>query len=73
MKKSRRTRLTGHVARKGDMRDAYGVFVRRNEGKIPLEDQRKLEDNMKMDIQEMGWGRMDWTDLARVEVGGGHW
>ena len=57
--KSRRTRWTGHVASNGDMGDAYRVFVRRNEGKIPLEDRRKLEDNTKMDIQEMGWGRMD--------------
>jgi len=55
------------------MRDAYRVLVRRNEGKIPLEDQRRLEDNITMNIQEMGWERMDWTNLARVGTGGGHW
>jgi hypothetical protein len=29
-----------------------------------LEDSRRWEDNIKMDLQEMGWGSMDWIDLA---------
>jgi hypothetical protein len=55
------------------MRDAYRVFVRRPEGKIPLEDQRRWENNINMDIQGMGWGRMELIDLAQVGTGGGHW
>jgi hypothetical protein len=29
-----------------------------------LDDRRRWEDNIKMDLQEMGWRDMDWTDLA---------
>jgi hypothetical protein len=55
------------------MRDAYRIFVKRPEVKIPLEDQRRWEDNIKMDIHKMGWGIIDWIDLARIGKGGGHW
>jgi hypothetical protein len=55
------------------MRDAYRVFVRRPEGKIPLEDQRGSENDINRDIEGMGWGRMEWIDLAQVGTGGGHW
>ena len=48
-----------------DRRDAYRVLVGRCEGKRPLErPRRRWEDNIKMDLQEIGWGGMDWIDLA---------
>ena len=44
---------------------AYRVLVGRREGKRPLERPRcRWEDNIKMDLQEVGWGGMDWIDLA---------
>jgi hypothetical protein len=39
----------------GDRRGAYRVLLGRPEGKRPL---------IKMDFQEVGWGGIDWTDLA---------
>ena len=36
------------------------------EGKRPLvRPKHRSEDNIKMDLQEIGWGAMDWTDLAQ--------
>jgi len=40
--------------------------VRRPEGKKPLGRHRhRWEDNIKMDLQEVGWGMMDWLELAQ--------
>jgi len=47
-----------------ERRDAYRVLVGRREGKRPLErPRRRWEDNIKMDLQEVGWGGMDWIWL----------
>jgi hypothetical protein len=44
----------------------YRVLVRKFEGKRPLgRPKHKLEHNIKMDPQELGWGGMDWIDLAQ--------
>jgi hypothetical protein len=41
-------------------------LVGRHEGKKPLRRQRhRWEENIKMDIQEVGWGGMDWLELAQ--------
>jgi hypothetical protein len=41
-------------------------MVRRPEGKRQLRrPRRRWEDNIKMDIREIGWGGMDWIDLAQ--------
>ena len=49
----------------GERRDAYRVLVGRPEGKRPLGRPRfRWEDNIKMDLQEVGWGGMDWIVLA---------
>jgi hypothetical protein len=63
--KSRRIRWAGNVARVGDRRCAYRVFVGRREGKRPLGRPRcRWENNIKMDLQEVGWD-MAWIDLAQ--------
>jgi len=64
--KSRRMRLARHVARTGESRGAYSVFVGKYEGKRPLGRPRcRWEDNTKMGLQEVGCGGMDWIELAQ--------
>jgi len=54
------------VARTGQGRVVYGVLVGRPEGKRPLgRPRRRWEDNIKMDLQEVGEGYGDWMDLAQ--------
>jgi hypothetical protein len=64
--KSRRMRWAGHVARKGERRGVYRVLVGKPEGKRPLgRTRRRLEDNIKKYLQEVGCGGMDWIELAQ--------
>jgi hypothetical protein len=64
--KSRRMRWVGHVARMGKWRGVYRVWVGEPEGKRPLgRPKRGWEDNIKMDLQEVGFGDMDWIELAQ--------
>jgi hypothetical protein len=64
--KSRRMRWAGHVARMGEDRGVYRVLVGKPEGKRPLgRPKRRWEDNIKMDLQEVGGGRGDWMELAQ--------
>jgi len=59
-------RLAGHVARMGERRGVYGLLVRKPKGKRPLgRPRRRWEDNIKMDLQEVGCGGMDWIQLAQ--------
>jgi len=59
-------RWEGHVARVGERRGVYRVLVGIPVGKIPLGRPRcRWEDNIKMDLQEVGCGGMDWIDLAQ--------
>jgi hypothetical protein len=54
------------VARIGDKRGAYRVLVEKPDGKRPLErPMRRWEDNIKMNLQEVGCGGMDWTALVQ--------
>ena len=63
--KSRRMRWAGHVARVGEERGVYRVLVGKPEGKRPLgRPRRRWEDNIKMDLQEVGGGCGDWMELA---------
>jgi hypothetical protein len=49
----------------GESRDIYRVLVGKPEGRRPLGRLgRKWEDNIKIDLQKVGWGSMDWIDLA---------
>jgi hypothetical protein len=51
----------------GEKRNAYRILVGKPEGKIPLGRPRcKWEDNIKMNLREVGWCGMEWTDLAKV-------
>ena len=55
--KSKRMRWVGHVARMGEKMGRYRLIVRKPEGKRPLgRTMCRWEDNIKMDIQEVGWG-----------------
>ena len=63
--KSRRMRWAGHVARMGKNRGVHRVLVGKSEGKRPLgRPRRRWEDNIKIDLQEVGWGSMAWIALA---------
>jgi hypothetical protein len=58
--KSRTMRWAGHVARMGEERGVHRVLVGKPEGKRPLgRPRRRWEDNIKMNLQEVGWGRGD--------------
>ena len=68
--KSRQMRWAGHVARMGEDRGVYMVLVGKPEGKRPLgRPRRRWEDNIKMDLQEVGGGRGDWMELAEDRDG----
>ena len=61
-----RVRWAGHVVRMGEERGVYRVLVGKPEGKIPLErPRRRCLDNIRMDLQEVGCGYMDWIELAQ--------
>jgi hypothetical protein len=64
--KSRRMRLAGHVAQMGEKRNAYRILVGKPEGMRPIRrPTHRWEDKIKMDFREIGWGGMDWIDLAQ--------
>ena len=70
MVNSRRMRWAGHVARMGEDRGVHRVLVGKPEGKRPLgRPRRRWENNIKMDLQEVGEGRGDWMELAQVRDG----
>ena len=59
-------RWAGHVARMGEKRRAYRVLVGKPEEKRPLgRPRRRWVDNIRMDLQEVGGGYVDWIGLAQ--------
>ena len=59
-------RWAEHVARMGEVRVVYRVLVRKPEGRRPLgRPRRRWVDNIKMDLQEVGCGYMDWIGLTQ--------
>jgi hypothetical protein len=66
MTKSIRMRWAGHVARMGEGRGVYRVFVEKPEGKRPLgRHWHRWEDNIRTDLREVGCGCVDWMALAQ--------
>ena len=64
--KSRRMRWAWHVARMGEERVMYTVLVGKPEGRRPLERcRRRWVNNIRMDLQEVGCGYMDWIGLTQ--------
>jgi hypothetical protein len=64
--KSRRLRWAGHVARMGERRGVYRALVEKPEERRPLGRSRhRWEDNIKMDLREVGWRGVDWIDVAQ--------
>jgi hypothetical protein len=64
--KARRMRWAGHMARMGKVRGAYNILVGRPEGRRPLgRPRRRCEDNIKMDVREIGFGDVDWIHWAQ--------
>ena len=61
-----RMRWAVHVARTGEERGVYRVLVGKPEGKRPLgRPRRRWVDNIRMVLQEVGCGYMDWIGLAQ--------
>jgi hypothetical protein len=66
MLKWRRMRWAGHVARIEVRNGVYRVLVGKPESKRPLgRPRRRWEDNIKMDLQEVGCGGMSWIERAQ--------
>jgi len=64
--KSRRMRWAGHVVRMDGEREAYRVLLGTPEGRRPLgRPRRRWVDNIRMDLQEVGCGYIDWIGLAQ--------
>jgi hypothetical protein len=50
----------------GENRNLYRILVGKPEGERSLRrPRRRCADNIKMDLREIGWGGMDWIDLAQ--------
>jgi len=59
-------RWAGHVARMGEEREVYRVLVGKPEGRRPLgRPRRRRVNNIKTDLQEVGYGYMDWIGLIQ--------
>ena len=64
--KSRGMRWAGHMARMGEERAVYRILLGKPEGRRPLvRPRRRWADNIRIDLQEVGCGYMDWIGLAQ--------
>jgi hypothetical protein len=71
--KSGRMRLAGHVARMRGRTDVYLVLVGKSEGRRPVgRPSRRSEDNIQMDLQEVGCGVEAGSSWLRIGTGGGN-
>jgi hypothetical protein len=67
--KSMRIRRAGHVARMGEMRNVYRIFVRKHERKRPLGRLRcRWEDNIIMDRKKLRYEGVDWIQWRAVVI-----
>jgi hypothetical protein len=59
-------RWAGHVAHMGEERNVYRVLMGKPEGKRPLgRVRRRRGDGIRIDLREIGWGSVDWIQLAQ--------
>jgi hypothetical protein len=64
--KSRRMMWARHVARMGEERNVYRVLMGKPEGKRPPgRPRRRWDYGIRMDLREIGWGSVDWIQLAQ--------
>jgi hypothetical protein len=71
--KLKRIKWAGHVARMGERRGVFRVFVEKPEGKRPLgRPRRRWEDNIKKDFQEVECRGWTGSSVLRIGTGGGH-
>jgi len=63
--KSRRMKWAGHVVRMGEERGVYRVLVGKPDGRRPLRRPRRRWVDIRMDLQEVGCGYMDWIGLVQ--------
>jgi hypothetical protein len=64
--KSTGMRQAEHRARKAEIRNAHKILVGKPEEKGPIGKTRYMwEGNIKMDLREIGWGGIDWMNLAQ--------
>jgi hypothetical protein len=58
--------MKGNVARIEENRNAYRLLVGKPEINILIgRPRREREDNIRMHLREIGWGGVDWIDLAK--------
>jgi len=63
---SRRMRWAGQVARMGERRVVYRFMVGKHKGKTQLgRPRRRWDDNINIELQEVGCGGIDWIDMAQ--------
>jgi hypothetical protein len=61
--------MVGHVARIEEMRNTYKIVFGKPEGMRPLgRSKRRWEDNIKMNLKEIGWENVDWAHLGQDRV-----
>jgi len=58
-------RWAGHVVGLGEGRGIYRVLLGKPEEKRPLGRPRQRKEDIKMDIKDVGWEGVDWTDMAQ--------
>jgi hypothetical protein len=58
--------MCGPCSTNGEKRNAYRLLVGKPEGKRPLgRPRRRWEDNIRIDLGEVGWGGVEWIGLAK--------
>ena len=66
MIKPRRLRWAGHVARMEESRSAFKMLTSKPTGRTPLgRPRRRWEDNIRMDLEEIGINAGNWVDSAQ--------